>query len=797
MGAFISAWARFVVRQRIALIIGTFIIVFTALFTGGSIPFDNSTQRYFIPGDPTLLEYQSLYDDFGDIEYLIVGIEATGNSTDVFAPETLEALEKISEFLEFHPYVTQLRSLSNYQYIQGDDSSLSTEYLIDDFAALAGNEEEVARVKSVLASEELALGSLITEDFRHTRIIARVEYREDTSATKIELTQDLYAFVEAENLQSPAYNLHLSGYPVINERFETLAAEDIGLLIPIMFVVMVTILYLCFRSLAAVVFPWLVIAGGLLLLLEIQYYTGIPHTTVDSGALPVTMIIIGIGISVHVLLEFFHYCLDGNNGQDAARKAIENIWLPALFTAITTSAGFLALSATRLQPLREFALLGAIGPLLLFLFALTVLPAALSFLRTLPGPTAASLGKGFIARFTNSIPDFTQRNRNAILIAGGLIILFSAWSLPQVRVDTNYITLFKEDSQTRQDILYLDETFKGVMTLDMVLDSGAENAIYEPEFLRKLDAIESWLGERETLGPINSLADYLKEMNMALNDDSPEFFTLPESREMAAQLLLLYDSAGPNEDLSDIKDFDNRLVRLIVPVVNMPASEMEVEMELIRSYMNENYGELQPVLTGTIALLTEQQIYTAEGMVSSFLIALGVITLFFIILFRSLRYGLLSIVPSVIPIVLAAGMAGFLGVYLDQSTMIVFAMTMGLAVDDAIHVMSRYLSYKKTGASTKTAITHAMNESGRAVLFTSVVLVFGFAVLCFGSFTTVVNVGVFGSIIMTLALLGDLIFLPAILFFIDGDDEEEEAIEDCGQSGQNVGNQSPSIASNL
>ena len=263
---------------------------------------------------------------------------------------------------------------------------------------------------------------------------------------------------------------------------------------------------------------------------------------------------------------------------------------------------------------------------------------------------------------------------------------------------------------------------------------------------------------------------------MALNNDEPAFYRLPETREMAAQFLLLYDSAGPNEDLSDIKDFENRLTRLVVPVVNMPASELQQELEIIRGFMNSNYGNYQPVLTGTMALLTAQHTYTAEGMLQSFLVALTVITLFFIVLFRSVRYGLLSIIPSVVPILLAASVAGFLGVFLDLSAVVVFAMTMGLAVDDAIHVMSRYLVYKKAGASTRTSLEHAMNESGRAVLFTSMVLVLGFSVLTFGTYTTVINVGLFGSVIMTLALLGDLIFLPAILYLVDGDEEPDEAI---------------------
>lgn len=768
MRGLIHAWAEFVITRRVAVITATLLLLPLLLFTGGNIPFDNSTARYFITGDPTLAEYDQLLDLFGDNEYLLVGIEAAPGE-DIFSAEAMDALVQLSDFLELHPYVTQLRSLTTYEYISGDSYSLSAEYLIDDPLSLASDEEAINRVQSILRQEPLALGTLVSEDFRHTRMAARVEYREETSEHKVELVQDLYRFVEEQGLDdATSYQLHLSGYPLVNERFETVSAEDTSFLIPIMIVVMLAILYFSFRSLAATLLPWVVIACGLLTLLELQYYLGIPHTTIDSAALAPTLIIIGIGITVHVLLEFFRCSLSGLNGPNAAREAIRHIWLPAFFTAITTAAGFLALSVTRILPIREFALLGSIGPLLLFFFALTVLPAMLSYINKLPAGTNQILHGGLISSLTSKVPDFTFKHQKAILVAGLIIIGFAIWNLPNAEVDNNYVTLFKADSETRQDIEYFDEVFKGMMTLDIILDSGAAGGIMEPSFLEDMQAIQNWLAEHDKLGKVNSLIDYLKEINQALNEDDPEYYRLPESREMAAQSLFLYESAGAYEDLSDIRSFDNRYTRLVVPVVNMPASEMQAELDLISDYMESNYAHLDPVLTGTMVLYTVQDIYTAEGMVQSFLVALTVISLFFIILFRSLRYGLLSIIPSIMPILLAASIAGFLGIYLDQSAVIVFAMTMGIAVDDAIHVMNRYLSSRRDGDSTHDAIQRAMNESGRAVVFSSMVLVFGFSVLCFGSFTTVIYVGLFGSIIMSLALLGDLIFLPAILYRMDG-----------------------------
>lgn len=771
MTTFVSAWARIVISQRLLIIAATLLLIPAILLTGGAIPFDNSTERYFVAGDPTLLEYDKLTDLFGDNEYLIVGFEAIGAAPDIFQPETLEAIAKISDFLDFHPTVTQLRSLTNFEYIHADGDDLSTDYLIEDISTLKNNPTQIESIKAILRGEKLALGTLITEDFKHLRVAARVEYREETSEHKIALVQDLFKFVEDNNYESDLFRLHLSGYPLVNERYETVSAADTAILIPIMIVLMIGILFASFRSLVATIFPWLAILSGLLIVLELQYYLDIPHTTIDSAALAPTLIIIGIGITVHVLIEFFNFRSAGKASIEAAQLTIEHIWLPAFFTAITTSAGFYALSITKIMPVREFALLGAIGPLVLFLFSLTVLPAMLSYLGDVSAKTKQVLDIGILSRMTKSVPNFTLKHRNRILGLSVVATVFSMMYLPSIQVDTNYVTLFKEASPTRLDIEYFDETFRGMMTLDVILDSGQVDGIKSPEFLTKAEAIQNWLSQRPTLGPINSLVDYLKEINQALNRDNPAYYRLPDTADMTAQFLFLYESAGANEDLSDIKDFDNQSTRLIVPVINMEASEMKAELDEINSYLNNGYAELNPIVTGTIALYTVQDVYVSDGMVQSFLVALAVITLFFIALFRSFKYGLLSIIPSVLPILMTGAFAGYLGIYLDQSAVIVFAMTMGIAVDDSIHVMSRYLLAKNQGASTHDAIARSMRESGRAVVFSSIVLVSGFSVLCFGSFTTVIYVGMFGAIIMSLALVGDLIVLPAILYLIDGSDD--------------------------
>ena len=202
MTALIKAWAKYTIAGRIPIIAGSVLLLLVVLLTGNTIPFDNSTERYFVAGDPTLVEYDNLIDLFGDNEYLIVGFEATPSETDIFNADTLRDIARVSDFLEYHEYVTQLRSLTNFQYIHADGDDLRTDYLIEDIDDLVSNPEAVEQVKEILAEEDLAIGTLITADYRHTRLAARVEHNDDTSEIKIKLVQDLYQFIEEENISS-------------------------------------------------------------------------------------------------------------------------------------------------------------------------------------------------------------------------------------------------------------------------------------------------------------------------------------------------------------------------------------------------------------------------------------------------------------------------------------------------------------------------------------------------------------------------------------------------------------------
>jgi uncharacterized protein len=767
MKAFINAWANTVIKFRLAIILMTVTLMGVSIPSIMSIHYDNSTESYFVEGDSNLIAFNRMLDLFGDNEYLSIGVDAKAGDKDLFNVDAIEVIAEITEFLEDHEVVTQVRSLSKYQYTHSDDGAMAVDDLFEDIDELADTPTLLNQARNIILGEQNVLGTLITHDLQHTRITARVEYQAKTTEFKVKLLSDFYQFIEEKNYAAQGYNLALSGQPLFSERFETITKQDNELIYPIMAIVMICLLLISFRSVSGMTLPWLVIISSIMIVQGIQGLLGIPHTVVESALVP-TLMIIGIGISVHVLVEFYHFRAKDQQAKEAAKSTIIALWKPAFFTAFTTSIGFVALSVTDLTPVREFALLGGIAPIVMFIMAMTLMPAVLSYINAFSKHTNAVVERGLITKLTQVVPDFTYKFRYAFILLGLSLVVFSAVTVPQMKVDTNIVNYFKEDNTVRVDMLYFDERYNGILNIDVIVDSGENGGVKEPAFLTRIEALQLDLEAMEDTGNVTSLVDFIKQIGQSLNDNDDAFYAIPESRQAVSQYLFMYDNSAPDEDLTDAKDFDERYLRISVPIKNMDASDMSMALAHIKTLLSDNYSDLTVELTGGMVMLNAQDTYTSEGMVKSFSVALLVIALCFFVLFRSIKYGFLALIPSIVPIMVAGGVMVVLDIPLNLGTMIVGAMTMGIAVDDAIHVMNRYLSAVKQGNSTHDAIAIAMNESGRAVVFTSIVLVLGFSVMLLGSFIPYIYTGLFAAIIMLLALIGDLFILPALLYIVDG-----------------------------
>lgn len=768
-------WASRVISHRLLLIIGVAILLCIAPLSFNNLHHDNSNEAYFLEHDPNLIAFDRLLETFGDPEYLIVGIPARAQDSDIFTAEAIRLIDDLTLFLEDSQYVTQVRSLSNYQYTHDDDGMMATDDLFEDISALANAPAELERARTIMSGEQLPIGRLITADFKHTQILARTEYKKGENSHKVALTQELLAFIKENNYSEQGFDIKLSGIPIIGERFETLTQNDMAWINPVMGVIMLIILFIIFRSFFSTLTPIFLILAVMLLVTSLQGLLDWPFTAVNSALIP-TVIILAMGTSVHVLVEFFQFRAAGQSPQSAAESTVGNLFSPILFTCLTTSVGFVALSVTELSPVRQFALLAGVAPLIIFLLTTTLLPALLSYISWLPKNLHAfsktsSPKNGFLTRILQSLPNWTLSNKKTIAATGVIVSIFSVWSVTQITVDANIVNYFKKDSWAHQDLHYFNETFKGISNLEIIIDSGEEGGVKNPEFLQRAESLQNWFTSIEEAGKPISVIDFYKQINQSLNENNSEYYTLPTTRPMAAQFLFSYENTGPNEDLSDMIDYYRQVMRIQLPIINMDATDMQDVLTNIENHIAENYSDLNIELTGTLVMNNAQNHYVNNGMFKSFGIAILVIGLCFLVLFRSFKYGGIALIPSIVPVLLTGGLVSFAGIAIDLGTMIVGAMTIGIAVDDSIHIMSRYIHHRKQGLSTHDAIHGALQSAGRAVVLTSIILISGFSVMLLGSFVSYIYVGLFSAMIMSLALIGDLIFMPALLYLFDNNDK--------------------------
>ncbi len=761
MNRFSRAWAAWVSGHRKFILLLSLALLAIAPLSYHNLYHDNSNENFFLENDPNLLAFYHLIDLFGDPEYLIVGLDAGPTHEDVFNADSIQTIASLTEFLENHRYVSQVRSLSQYQYTHDNNGVLTTDDLFENLEALQEDPQALERARSVIQGEDLAMNRLLTADLKHSQIIARTTYVRGENRHKVEIVQELLAFVEKQGYR----DIQISGTPTLSERFETLTKRDMAWLTPIMAAVILCMLVLVFRSFTGTLSPLIVVIAAMTLITSLQGLLRFPFTAVNSALAP-TVIILSMGTAVHVLVEFFQFRRGGEAPLAAVQLTIAELFFPVFFTCITTSAGFIALSVTHLKPVQEFALLAAVAPMIIFLLCMSTLPVVLSYIREIPG-AAAGRSDSFIERILQPIPDLTWKWRYGLAALGAVVTLFSLYSASAIKVDSNVTNYFKKGTWINESIDWFNQHFKGINNMQIIVDTGEVGGVKNPDILRRVEALHEAFDVFPETGKPLSIVNFYKQINRALHEDQQQWFTLPDTRQMAAQLLLLYANTGPNEDLSDLKDFNEQYLRLQIPVLNMDESRTTRLIQQFDALLESRFADLNLELTGPLRMYNAQNVYINHGMFQSFGIAILIIGCCFILLFRSLKYGIIALLPSIVPILATAGLVSMAGIPMDLGTMIVGAMTIGLAVDDAIHLMSRYLCMRRRGHSVHEAIRHAVDTSGRAVLLTSIILISGFSIMLMGSFVSYTYVGLFSAMIMSFALLGDLILLPALLYLLD------------------------------
>ena len=580
------------------------------------------------------------------------------------------------------------------------------------------------------------------------------------------------------------------------------------------------LLWVLFRSASALVWPMVTIALSVAWCWGITVWMGITVSTMI--ALTVLLIFaVGIADCVHVMSAYFSFRRDGQEHYAALSHAYEKVSLAILLTTLTTSAGVSVLATSNLEPIKVFAIMSALGVILAFFFTIVLLPVLLDLwhpaaVGSEEKPSLAdrigakwnalrhkrklfiglsitllvflSLGLmvgafiNFVIGLTywiiNSqerilarVPSIVQRSPYLILAIFGSGFLVCAYGATKILIDTNIAEMFKADHPLTIAVEVVDQNMSGAQNMEIMIDTGTSDGMLDAQLLDAVDRLQTRIEERypDIIGRTNSLANIVKDTNQKMNEDNPEFYRIPESDQAISQLLFMFNSANP-EDRRNIVSDDYSRSHISVTARNLGSYEykelfeaISIDVEETFSRVESNFPNLDVNLTGSMATLMVMADEVANSQFNSFALALLIVSLIMIVSLGSFRGGIMGMVPNAIPAFLAFGLMGLFGIPLDTDTLLIAPIILGIAVDDTIHFMTHYrVELSKTG-SIAAALESAIKEVGQAVMFTTMVIGLGFAVLSFSDYLGMAKVGFFGSLAIFVALLCDLFLIPAMI----------------------------------
>ena len=682
-----------------------------------------------------------------------------------------------------------------------DNSEFGAIVLSTDFGTIPVLDESASSEDNDFAADELdfALESFEVET-DETAVIHEVEFEDTKPNVYTGFIKALKGIYLQDNYSS-VFEFYPIGTPgMIDFSMQTL--KQTGVLVAIAIFIIVLLLYTLFNTGSAVLWPVLTVASSCVWVFGGMSWLGIPSTQLITLTI---MLVLAVGIAdcVHVMSEYLLFKREGLNHQQAIRKSFEKTGVPILLTSITTMAGMLAIAFGGVGQFVTFGVSSAFGVFAAFLFTIFVLPVLLEFWHphsSIPAPKPQVrwrriltrimaplrairwvsrqiglswlLGAAWLQAMLDRVPAFAHKARYPIVVIFVGVFVICAYGATQVRIDSNLVELFKKGTPLRTAYEIVDEHMAGTGAMEIMLDFGSSDAFADAEVLKAVDGLQENLQSRygEYVVRTHSLADLVKATNQAMNNDDPSFYRIPDNSLAVSQLLFLFNSSNPKDRRAIVSD-DYSRSHVTIQLRNAGSHEYAILFADIDEVIDASFQSLTTAypnwgveLTGTFALMMRMSDVISKSQVRSLTLAAIIISLILTLTLGSIQGGLLAIVPNMLPAILAFGLMGLLGIPLDTDTLMIAPLIIGIAVDDTIHFVTHYRMALARGRTATESLIQTVKEVGQAVTFTSLVLGTAFLMLGFSDYLGLAKVGVFGSLAIFVALLCDLLFLPALIY---------------------------------
>lgn len=734
-----------------------------AIATGGKLLSFTPDYRVFFSGEnPELNAFENFQDTYvkNDNFYFVL----TPKDGEVFSRETIKAVEDLTKKAWTIPFTNRVDSITNFQNTYADGDDLVVEDLV--YSADELTPESLAEVKHIALNEPLLRNLLVTEDARATAINVVLQlpgktiYEVPTAAAK---AREFKQYIEDTY---PNIDVSLTGWGMLNNAFGESGYMDSVKLVPIMYAVLVIAGLLVLRSLVGTLMTLIIAYLSMGVGMGIGGYSGIQLTPVSNSA-PIVIITLAIADSIHIFLSFKKLVRSGMLKLDAIIEAMRINFMPVTITSLTTIVGFLSLNFSDSPPFWHLGNMSAAGIAAAWLLSITLLPALMAIL---PYRVKTVEGSQLSDRIGEKLGALVIANRKLILGVGLLGAFALVTFIPSLDFNDQWSDYFDESIEFRRDTDKATQYF-GLYPIEYSIPSKGPQGVSDPEYLAKLGEFTAFLRTQPNVVHVYSITDILKRLNKNMNRDVETYYKLPETREIAAEYLLIYELSLPyGLDLNDRIDIGKSASRVTVMLGKTSTTETKQFLDTTETWINNNLPDYMQDTAPTsphvmFTYITDRNV---SAMISGTAVAIGLIAVIMALVLRSIPLGLLSLVPNGLPIVAAFGVWAMLIGTVGFSVAAVAAISLGIVVDDTVHFLSKYqLARKEKAYTAEDAVIYAYKTVGPAIVSNTIILICGFVVMASSTFKINADLGLLTAITVFLALLFDLFLLPAILLMFD------------------------------
>ena len=757
-----KAYAEWLVRWRYFILIATLVVVAVVGSGVRFITLDTDYRVFFSEDNPQLKAFEQLQNTYTKTDnVMFVLAPKDGN---VFTPETLASIARLTEAAWQIPYSIRVDSITNYQHTEAEGDDLHVADLVPEEVLSDLDEPALQRIRKIAVNEPLLVNHLISGTGHVTGVNVTIQLPDDTSGKEVpEVTAFSRDLVEQLKAGNPDLDVYLTGMVIMNNSFPEVSVHDQQTLVPMVFGIIVLTLVLLLRSFVATVGTFLIIIFSILIAMGMTGWVGMPLTP-PSASSPTIIMTLAVADCVHILVSFLHSMRDGLDKRTAMIESIRINLQPVFLTTVTTIIGFLSMNFSDAPPFRDLGNIVATGVAAAFIFSMTFLPALMLVL-----PVRVKVKAAQKAQLVDRFAEMVIARRNFLFWGMGIIIVVLVSFVPRNELNDEFIKYFDETVDFRTATEFTTANLTGLYTVDYSLGNGKEGGINEPEFLRDVERFADWFRAQENVLHVSTLTDTMRRLNMNMHGDDPDWYRLPDTRELAAQYLLLYEMSLPyGLDLNNQIDISKSATKLTVFLQSLSSNELLAMEDAAQQWLAENAPHLQSTGASPSLMFAYIGQRNIRSMLVGTSVALVLISLILIFALRSLKIGLISLIPNMAPAAMGFGLWGLLYGQVGLGLSIVAGLTLGIVVDDTVHFLSKYLrARREQGMNSEDAIRYAFNTVGVALLVTTIVLVAGFLVLAQSTFKLNSDMGLLTSITIAFALLADFLFLPPLLMKLD------------------------------